>query len=731
MSDQSSTNIPWAGIAVIVALISSTYLVPHAFQQLRPPEKERAQPPPEVDLEVDARLWEDPFFALRRFETERSDRCAKQPAAQKKDDPNCESAEQLKVRRGADRFMKSLKDKNHDGLYDEVLIIAALVPGNPFVGAEESRRRTRYATLAGLQAKGYVPENAERIGLLQFDIADPADLDKPKPAAAGASDIQASGERNLIVPYEVLTERPLLRADGVRSPRRERYSQIVLLWIDEAALPQAKLTALARIFGNLLPTHQCKLPHLVMIGPSSSDNLRVGLADLNRASKTDYLVPPREGDHAEREKHCGVTTEADFEAKLKKGGSSVVSASASASAAAPPQAQASSAAPFAISETHPSARAKAAQEARNGYWLMSRADLLDSLSTAADHQLEELNGQQIDKFLNQRFGQLADPDGRAVDVHFKRMIATDADVLAQVVTELELRLPGEANRRVVLVAERDSLYAQALVRELRHGLKKKTTIRFEQVYFYRGLDGVTTREGAEKPGGGAQSSASAKGSDSPSAIEWPESRDQLDYLRRMAASLKDSDGSAGGGRIGAIGILANDVHDKLLVLQALHDTFPDKVFFTTDMDARYLHPATLAFTRNLVVGTSLPLEFPRVVPAATGAGGEKPKLALQGGTPPLRDVYQSASYIAARRAACRDQGCRDEEDAATKEALDNPSIYEIGRSRAVPLSGYAFTNRPAESNASRTGSVTRAASMPSKATSSTSGAWWSRTKCSL
>jgi hypothetical protein len=159
------------------------------------------------------------------------------------------------------------------------------------------------------------------------------------------------------------------------------------------------------------------------------------------------------------------------------------------------------------------------------------------------------------------------------------------------------------------------------------------------------------------------------------ALEWPESRDQLDYLRRQAQSLKSSESQAGADPIGAIGIFGNDVHDKLLVLQALHDTFADKVFFTTDMDARFLHPRTQAFTRNLIVASSLPLEFYR--PRA----GD---LDLQAGTPPFRNVYQTAAFLAARQAGCRSVECKALERKAELKALDNPSLYEVGRSGVVP-----------------------------------------------
>ncbi len=59
-------------------------------------------------------------------------------------------------------------------------------------------------------------------------------------------------------------------------------------------------------------------------------------------------------------------------------------------------------------------------------------------------------------------------------------------------------------------------------------------------------------------------------------------------MRRLAAKLKEKDDEfrrRGEGGIRAIGVLGNDVFDKLLVLRALKPQFPEAVFFTTDYDA--------------------------------------------------------------------------------------------------------------------------------------------------
>src|SRR5512134_328653 len=75
MAGQSGTAFPFAAVAVVVAFISSVVLVQRPFDLLRPPETTTSQARPLRALEVDARLWEDPFSATQRFEAARAARC--------------------------------------------------------------------------------------------------------------------------------------------------------------------------------------------------------------------------------------------------------------------------------------------------------------------------------------------------------------------------------------------------------------------------------------------------------------------------------------------------------------------------------------------------------------------------------------------------------------------------------------------------------------------------------
>jgi hypothetical protein len=629
------SGFPWASAAVLLAFIASTQLVPHAFEPLRPAEKSRAQVPLDPELDVNARLWEDPFSALRRYETERAERCERlRKQAPAGADLNCR--EGVAEARNPQDMLARL-DRDQDQRLNDTLVMLALVPGADFVGAEEARRRVRYAALAGLQAMDYVPDNAERLSLLEFDLL---------ASAAAATPGQARAK--FVVPYELLSLRVGHR-DRPGQAAGSRYAQVALLWVDENALPNRKLDALALLTEQLMGSQALDgvsarmreggPPALAVLGPSSTDALRLALADLRCAADRATSANAR----------CNGMVPSPGEGGLDP-------------------------------------------RVRAGYRLLSRAEFYNSASTAPNRMLAELNRQDLDAFVTEQFQRITGELPRR-EVTLQRTVGHDGELIRKLEAEIRLRLSPDSRRRIVVVAERDSLYAQSLVAELRHRLGGPgggERLPLEVVYFFRGLDGVTTREAAAPP----------PANKAAVTLEWPESRDQLDYLRRLGTELKRSDTNPQLPPIGAIGIFANDVHDKLLVLQALHEDFPDRMFFTTDMDARYLHPRTQAFTRNLVVASSLPLAFHAPPRRAPGAAGPEP-VHLQAGTPPLRDIYQTSTYAAARRAGYRDEACRQRERAALELALANPSLYEVGRSNAVPLAGYALEARPPVSSAGR------------------------------
>ncbi|MEP6934852.1 MAG: hypothetical protein ABI988_13085, partial [Nitrospirota bacterium] len=244
---------------------------------------------------------------------------------------------------------------------------------------------------------------------------------------------------------------------------------------------------------------------------------------------------------------------------------------------------------------------------------------------------------------------------------------------------------------LVLISERDTEYGRTLSRYLKDGFSHRCEIKpngkhevlrsdkhalppVRTFNYLRGLDGVLPdidKSGSKAPtkGDGSKSNdLRAQLEDAPP--EHAEGRSQFDYLRRLADEIerldRDKKSFAENG-VKAIGIVGSDLYDKLIILQALRSRFKDKIFFTTDLDARYLHADQNDWARNLVVASNFGLSLGP---------------ALQNSTLPFRDGYQTATYLATLMAV-GGKSIKDWTDKRDKWL--GPKIFEIGRTEAVHL----------------------------------------------
>lgn len=304
---------------------------------------------------------------------------------------------------------------------------------------------------------------------------------------------------------------------------------------------------------------------------------------------------------------------------------------------------------------------------------------------------------------------------KSANVTFIRTIQTDDLLIGELVKELGERrgvgvgetCTGEDSCDwVAIVAEWDTLYGRALPEIFEETAKtSKEAGRIVRFSYLRGLDGELPRQkGKSGVGDSPQEDDKATLSlkDRRKQIEHlerPEGRSQFDSVRRLAQSMKDDEERRRSkcpllkrdcADFKAIGVLGSDVYDKLLILQALKQMFPQAIFFTTDLDARLFHPSELRWTRNLVVASHFGLALHD---------------SLQEGIPPFRDTYQTATFYSVLRALDALQGtgsCRAESYGPFLERYSyrkpgstetmffevkwRPRLHEIGKNGPVDLS---------------------------------------------
>ena len=202
------------------------------------------------------------------------------------------------------------------------------------------------------------------------------------------------------------------------------------------------------------------------------------------------------------------------------------------------------------------------------------------------------------------------------------------------------------------------------------GQDKNGRTDVEVFSYMRGLDGKLSDKDDKKTATVAEKNPGSNDKDKSQAaasVESPEGQNQKDYLRRLAEQInqRDQELKDGGTSKGfaAIGVLGSDVYDKLMILGALRQHFPHKLFFTTDLDAAYSHPAKWRQTHNLLVASAYDLAL-------------RPE--LQGSIPHFRDSYQTAFFLAAQMIL--------NADAINADQIESPPLlYEIGRSQPAPL----------------------------------------------
>ncbi len=329
----------------------------------------------------------------------------------------------------------------------------------------------------------------------------------------------------------------------------------------------------------------------------------------------------------------------------------------------------------------------------------SSATAADEFLLPADHQ-----DQALPEFLAS-FGSKKDTESQAI--FFERVTSTDDKLVRSLVKELTLRgldkKSLKANKAyIALISEWDTLYAQTLPQTFKRELDVQEQCKDNGnecpillFSYLRGLDGLLPGKGeANVDRQGKNNKESEKKG---ATIERPAGDSQIDYLRRLTDRLSDRERLLRnqGKELKAIGVFGNDVYDKLLVLKALRSRFPEKVLFTTDLDATYLHPDEFkSVTHNLIVASAFGLTLNPY---------------LQGSIPPFRDTYQTGTFLATQLALSMDQfgGTIEKPDQRIEVhnkiaewfTRQGPRVFEIGRTRAISL------NDPADGQSGSCGLV--------------------------
>jgi hypothetical protein len=642
-------NIGGNGFIWILLVAAGTFFVTHQapLEGSRPATTERSISDWFGDQHIDARLWQDPFAAV----AEAMEKSSTKSSELKPE--NCRDPTHV--------YFNShyCRSPFHSSAPSESFALVVSTSGAPYSEEHEARRRARYAILAGLDAEGFVPKDPQHIGFYwpRVGVSPTADTSQaaqviPISAARMVPSGASARPQDVLVPKTVPFE--WFKHKNPHDPRK-----ILLLWFDEDVLgpDPLPLNQLASLFcakrgSSPPPDTFAALGRIRMIGPHSSRILQamVGEVEGKEESYWSGLCP-------------------EWPTSVSRPQFYVSDATASDSTLLPP-----------------ADAACGAVNCLNLFFDKHGIDLYRLVAT--DEALarairEELKLRGVDKqtrsFATRVANWFVGPNpSRSL---IKRPERPQGDERAR------------KHSHIVLVSEWDTLYAQALPESMARCFGEERACRqggdpyggkdwLHPFKYLRGLDGQMPNDkanssDASKDTGSKQDKESKDNGKSrldPRVKDRAEGQSQFDYLRRLGDRIQQLDARLrreGENGIAAVGVLGSDLYDKLLVLQALRPLLPDAWFFTTDLDALFLHPTAQIRTRNLLVASSFGLQLAHEA---------------QGGIPPFRSSYQTAEFLATR-AAIQSDGSAD--GRARRRAWSaTPLVFEIGSSRV-----FQFANR--------------------------------------
>ena len=567
------------------------------------------------------------------------------------DDPNSEDNPLLTTAHSIEELRCQIQRdvKNEPGEPARIHVLAVMVPGGPYAEEHEARIRSRYAVITGLSQSGYIPKDAEHIGYLNL----------------GNSCRGRSGEycsKSGLIPYEWF----VANRQSIRKKKKNYSDRVLVAWLDDAEFSQSTPLANLDRFKNALtpgPHEKYFSKTGADISESNPHQKKSGLKDSELKElvqvKFDVIGP------------AGSTTLVKMfkEALNKDGGGNgknvcdqdtdagndcirIISPRATIDYDAISQIIYGSSDPTVSSADL--GRYNSDGQANNGNKTsLNRFKLIRTIPTDA---------MLVDELLCQLLYRGFNPYQKGMSsILLNQRICPD-----KVDRVLATNKYGKKGR-ILLIGEWDTAYSRnykKLFRDKLKGINEETSWFYSSNYL-RGIDGIIGPEGTKN-------TTEETKQDGKKVFRRPVGPNQFDYLRRLGDDLtRFSNSLKASESIRAIGIVGSDTYDKLLILQALRNRFPAAIFFTTDLDARLLHPEENKWARNLVVATGFgftpPPEFKN-----RASDEERDEEIL-----PFRDGYQTATYISIYKATQQN---------AQFGSPSNTYAFEIGNNSVVDYS---------------------------------------------
>lgn len=451
----------------------------------------------------------------------------------------------------ADNNLAWLLEKVDKNSGNSLIILPIITSGRPYLDDQEARYRSRYAVQEAMEAAGYTPLNNDELNFIPVPLIADAKM-RGRVGSIATNKEEASAY--VPISFEIFS--PDIKKG--KKDKHTKKSKVCVLWVDSRVVSlggAVRYENLDLITTKLLPESKAEIQAISLLGSDNLQKLLATGASPSEKTRIQLIFP--------------------------KSTAPKWSISQPDKSVAPPSGQAVS------------GQAVSGQSVKHkiGRFFQSLFNSEKQTKTSDAKAVSANNGW---------------------DRRVTRTSPSDALMIQALIEELRRRVPGLEmstnlpRREIWLLVEQDTLYSRAMIQELEDRVPKSVIVR--PFRYLKGIDG-------NLPQDPKASITSAPGVESLPAVlsmltsgnprsERIFDRRQIDYLERQAELLKKHEKSINPkNRVLAIGVLGSDVYDKLLALQIFRKRFPATLYFTTDLDAAYLHPEVSSFTKNLIIAS--------------------------------------------------------------------------------------------------------------------------------
>jgi hypothetical protein len=217
---RDESKVSSAGLIVLAALAMSGIIVSQIpLKSSRPPAREQAAVSSVGEQQAQARLWQDPFVAVREHEQleEGKDR--------KHEHPLHNLAEEVAAQ------IAALREK------ENLAVLVVLTDGSAYEENTEQRIRQRVALGSALAVACFVPTDSEHIGFFTMP---------PQPLKKNVSPETYASLANLRVPFEWYRSSTLRNCwEPEAQIDRIKYPKVLVLWLKDDAFSTKPLSKLS------------------------------------------------------------------------------------------------------------------------------------------------------------------------------------------------------------------------------------------------------------------------------------------------------------------------------------------------------------------------------------------------------------------------------------------------------------------------------------------------------